>query len=191
MTMGRGVTLIGVLFALAVAAAPTPAQAFDHELQLGADLFYSKQFTDAGNFHGGGAGARLRYGFTDAIAIAAKAAWAGHSVINEDEEEEEEEESAFRQIVTGAVGVHYAVDVFFLVPYLSVLTGVLASFEDGGTQPFFLLDVGGGMDWMVTSSFSIGVSATYQLAVGATVIPARLCVSLRLSWHRRLRTESS
>lgn len=175
----REVLLVATL-ALTCFMMPAEAVAFDHELQLGGNLFYAQQFVDEETRPpGGGIGFRGRYGFNDWIAIAFETAWAGHALTLLPKEE-----TVLRQLITAAVGVHYAIDVFRFLPYLSLMVGASTTIQQGETQVSFLLDAGGGVDWMVTQSLSVGVAATYQFTVGELIVPARLCVSLRLSWHR-------
>lgn len=175
----RGVLLVTTL-ALTCFMMPSEAVAFDHELQLGGNLFYAQQFIDEETRPpGGGIGFHGRYGLNDWIAIAFETAWAGHSYTLMPKGV-----TVLRQLVTASVGVHYAIDVFRFLPYISLLIGASTTIQEGVTAVAFLLDAGGGVDWMITDDLSFGISATYQFTVGEEIVPARLCVSVRLSWHR-------
>jgi hypothetical protein len=171
--------VIPLIACVTFAVATLPAHAFEHRLQLGADLFYAQQFIDETNRPpGGGAGVRLRYGFNDLLAIAFDASWAGHAVVAQDET------MVLRQIATVAGGINYAVDVSRVVPYLGLLLGVSVAVDDGQSTPSFLIDLGGGLDWSITPDFSLGASISYQITVAEGMLPGRLCVGVRLSWER-------
>lgn len=172
-------TVIPLILCVTCVVATPPARAFEHRLQLGADLFYAQQFIDEVNRPpGGGLGVRLRYGLSDMIALAFDASWAGHAAVSQDET------TVLRQIVTAAAGINYAVDVSRIVPFLGLLVGVSVEVDAAEATPSFLIDLGGGIDWSITPGFSLGVSLSYQLTVASEgLLPGRLCAGVRLNWE--------
>jgi hypothetical protein len=103
--------------------------------------------------------------------------WAGHPVGTE------AGGSPIRHVATTEVGAVYAFDVERIVPYVSVLIGAAFRHHESN-EAAFSVDLGGGLDWLLTSGFSLGLEVAYQILVGAEELPTRLLVSLRLNWHR-------
>jgi hypothetical protein len=177
------VALSALVAVVASATVPARSLAYERQLHIGVEMQYG-QYRDPGTngatepVHGGGIGARVRWGLTDAFAIEGQLGWAGHSLPLENGG------AILRQAATGAVGARYAIDVFALVPSIAVLVGAHFVFQDIVIAPAFLLDIQAAVDWCPREDFAVGIGASYQLDFGPYGVPHRLVLSARVAWQR-------
>jgi len=180
-----GWTRVKYSLVLAVTAMTVPpsVSAFEGELQLGADLSYVHEFQTATNNPGGRVALRGGYAVTDYLAVTAYTSWSGLAA--RDIADESQGPLELRQYITATAGVIYALDVLRVVPFMGLGLGV-GAIHQGQWSTSFLISALAGFDWKWTHDWSTGFEVAYELLLGTDIIPARLCFSLRMSWHHLL-----
>jgi hypothetical protein len=175
--------LFSLFVALAALTVPCWVSAFEGELQLGADLSYVHEFQTETNNPGGRVALRGAYAVTDYLAVTAYTSWSGLAA--RDAAAESQGPLELRQHLTATAGVIYALDVLRIVPFMGLGLGVGAIHQDQWSASF-LISALAGFDWKWTHDWSTGFEVAYELLLGTDLIPARLCFSLRASWHHLL-----
>jgi hypothetical protein len=143
--------------AVALAAAPRAARAYEHQYHLGGSFGYSGI---VGSDGGSGLGGRIHfdYGITDAVNLMTRIEGISYPG-----------KGAF--IPSAAIGGGYVVDVLQWVPYIGAMAGVADIWVpkcDARTpchQPKLDLEIPAGIDYLVTRSFAMGAVGRYQLLV--------------------------
>ena len=139
------------------------AQAEQRELQLGLQPLYGLTYIDERNPHGGGGGAFVSFGLTDAVAVQLSGGVTVHPL-----EENKDKMQLGGRLVTYAAsaGIVYALDIVRIVPFFSASIGLL-----GTTQPTAMGDktalnlgvgIGLGADYMLNRRWALGAEVRYH-----------------------------
>lgn len=156
--------------ALLVLGIATPAIADEGESALSVALTYNTFHIPEHSPSGTGLGIDYERGVTDVLWLRASA---GGGVYFGDE--------AFAYSSHGTVGVTYALDVIKYVPYVNLgLGGIVITAENIDTDLHPLVELGGGLDVLVSRNLSWGVRARFESYLDRT---AFVSAGARLSWR--------
>lgn len=168
---------------LSAIAAPS-ARADEREFILALQPAFSLVHVGAQTVYGGGGGIDLSYGITDAVAVRATGAFTGHAI------------DATRSAPSGTMtawhagaGITYTIDILRLVPYFDLSIGILGTRRpsSGGASESrndLGLEVGIGLDYLITRRVAVGVVVRYHaLLTALSTIPVWLYAGPRVAIH--------
>jgi hypothetical protein len=167
-----------LLAALALAATPTPAEAYEEQATLFVDLGYAAALANEDlPTSGAQIGLGGSWGLTDAWTIRGRLAYAAHP--------------ASEVLHVGIVGVEvfYMLDILELVPFAGLGIDGIGTIHDGGSGTFFGADFAihavVGLDWLVSRRLIVGVDVRpYILPLSFDddpLSPVYLSANVRLS----------
>lgn len=106
---------------------------------------------------GGGAGAFVQYGLSDAFGLRFSALWTGHSV-----EGGEESAGGLYQVANLAAGLQYSFDLLSVTPSIEVGAGVLYLRYRGESATNLGLQIGLSVDYWLLDWLAVGASFHYH-----------------------------
>lgn len=180
----RRVALAALALVAAALAGPT-ARADEKELILSVEPFFALATTSDQTSPGGGAALDVSYGITDALAIRATGAIAGHSLGKTMDFPAAGTLLAYH----AGAGLTYTIDILRLVPYADFSIGLLGTSRPDGkggqkTDNELGIELGIGVDYLVNRRFAVGVVVRYHAFLTAlNDLPSWLYVGPRVAIH--------
>ena len=174
----RSLALLGL--ALLFAA---PARGDEKELTLALQPGFAVASVDGQTLYGGGGSLDLAYGLTDALALRVTGAFTAHHI----DKIGDAPAGTFLAYQAG-VGLTYTLDILRLVPFFDVAIGLLGSVRPRGggneVNNQFGIQLGVGVDYLVTRRFSVGAVVRYHAYLQAlSTIPVYIFIGPRISVH--------
>jgi outer membrane protein W len=158
---------------LAVAWTSARAAADERELTLSVAPAASLARLDGNTGWGGGGGLDLAYWITDAVAVRATGSFAAHAL-----------GGGAALLWNAGVGVTYAIDIVRVVPSLDFALGLVGARRNDTTSDELGLQVGIGVDYLVSRRLAIGAVLRYfAFLTAASELPAWVYVGPRITIH--------
>jgi hypothetical protein len=161
---------------VAALAAPRAASAYEHQFHLGGAFGYSSL---QGEPSANGFSGRINfdYGLTDAVNLMTRVEFADYPSLG-------------LTIPSVAVGGGFVLDVLQFVPYIGAMVGVADAWvpKCAPTNPLpcnlakMALEIPGGVDYLITRRFALGVVGRYQALVFNGGTNNMLSVSLKAEY---------
>ncbi|MSP63982.1 MAG: hypothetical protein EXR72_27300 [Myxococcales bacterium] len=159
------------------------AAADEKELILSAQPGFSFLRIEGQTTWGGGGGIDLSYGVTDALAVRVTGALTAHSV-----GASANGPGGTALAWLAGVGVTYTLDILRVVPYVDFAIGLLGTrhrtAQGSVVENNAGVQIGLGVDYLVTRRFAVGVVVRYQASLAAiSELPAWLYAGPRIAVH--------
>lgn len=169
---------------VALLAVALPARAEEEQLRAGLQAGYAISQFDPRRGGGLAVGGEVAYGLSDWLMLKARAGYSRHGL---DADMMKKLTESTGQVLLGSVGVEYALDVLKLVPTLELGVGASYILEDGRDNAVdLLLQVGVGMDYLLTRRYTVGLGAQYHvLLTDPSRVPVYVFIGPRaaMSWE--------
>lgn len=168
----QGVRAI-VALALLFSTVDASAQAGEDEVFLTLGLDYASQPDFRSDSRGVGASASAFWGAHRLVAVGGLASWAHHFPLADGARADA------REVLGAFAGASFNIDIFEVVPFVSLMPGVMAD----GTSAAFALRAALGADWRPRRRWALGADIAWHATVdGGFALPGYAAVRVRFSY---------